>query len=60
MDINSAFNGMNMNSMYHSRLHTQTYHAAVTSALTGAGNFGEVAIRLTAIRIQINMGAFPF
>lgn len=60
MDINSAFNGMNISSQYHSRLHTQTYHAAVTRALTGAGNFGEVAIRLTAIRIQINMGAFPF
>jgi hypothetical protein len=58
--INSAFNGMNMSSMYHSRLHTNVYHAAVQAALSGADSYTEVAATLTGIRFQINMGIFPF
>jgi hypothetical protein len=60
MDINSAFDGMNMSSMYHSRLHTNVYHAAVQAALSGADSYTEVAATLTGIRFQINMGIFPF
>lgn len=60
MDIDSAFNGMNMNSKYHARLHTNPYHAAVERALTGANSYAEVAARLSVIRLQINLGKFPF
>lgn len=60
MDINSAFNGMTMSSRYHSRLHTNVYHASVEAALSGASSYAEVAATLTGIRFQINAGIFPF
>jgi RHS repeat-associated protein len=60
MDINSAFNGMTISSMYHSRLHTNVYHATVQAALSGVSSYTEVAATLTGIRFQINMGMFPF
>jgi hypothetical protein len=60
MDNNSAFNGMNMSSQYHARLHTNLYHASVERALTGANSYAEVAARLSIIRLQINLGKFPF
>jgi RHS repeat-associated protein len=60
MDINSAFNGMNMSVLYHSRLHTNLYHATVEAALSGSVSYTDVAATLTGIRFQINMGTFPF
>jgi RHS repeat-associated protein len=60
MDINSAFNGMNMNSKYHYRLHSAPYHLAVQRSLFGLDSYTKVAATLTAIRFQINMGTFPF
>ncbi len=60
MDINSAFNGMNMSSQYHARLHTTVYHIGVETALTGATSFTDVAARLSMIQLKIRMGVFPF
>jgi RHS repeat-associated protein len=60
MNINSAFNGMNMSALYHARLHTNVYHATVEASLLGAGSYAEVAATLTGIRFQINIGVFPF
>lgn len=60
MGIDSAFNGMNMSAQYHARLHTNAYHASVERALTGASSYAEVAARLSVIRVQINLGKFPF
>jgi RHS repeat-associated protein len=60
MDINSAFNGMNMSAQHHSALHTDLYHLSVQGALYGANSYTEVAARLTAIRGQIYMGIFPY
>jgi hypothetical protein len=57
MNINSAFNGMNMSSN-DSRLHTNVYHASVEAALIGTSSYADVAATLTVIRFQINIGLF--
>jgi hypothetical protein len=60
MSVNDAFNGILMHSMYHDQIHTPAYHAAVLSQLGGATAYGDVAQRLTLIRLQINLGVFPW
>ncbi|PWF45023.1 hypothetical protein C7C56_018640 [Massilia glaciei] len=60
MNIDSAFNGMNMNMRYHNRLHSPVYHASVERALTGSVSYTDVAKRLSVIRAQIIIGVFLF
>lgn len=60
MNIDDAFNGINMSARYHDAIHTNLYHATVENALTGATTYNDVAARLTVIKTQIYMGTFPF
>lgn len=59
MDINSAFNGIFLDSSQHARIHTNVYYNAVNLGLTGATTYADVALRLTAMRAAIQAGAFP-
>jgi A nuclease family of the HNH/ENDO VII superfamily with conserved AHH len=60
MDINSGFNGINMNAYYHNRIHSNLYHATVYFSLLNSTSYTEVAAKLTLIKAQIKMGVFPF
>ena len=60
MDINSGFNGINMQASYHQGIHTNLYHATVFAALIDATTYSGVATRLTMIKAQIKLGIFPY
>lgn len=51
MDINSAFNGLFLDSSQHARSHTNIYYDTVNRGLAGASSYAEVATRLTGMRL---------
>ena len=59
MDINSAFNGIFVDSSIHAHMHTTVYYDAVNLGLTGVTTYGEAVLRLTAMRTAIRTGTFP-
>ena len=59
MDVNSAFNGIFLDSSQHARIHTNVYYNAVNAALVGAKTYDDVAFRLTVMRAAIQAGTFP-
>jgi RHS repeat-associated protein len=59
MDINDAFNGINLDRKAHQKIHTTAYHEAVNGLLVGTSSYAEAAVKLTAIRGMIIIGTFP-
>ena len=59
MHINDAHNGMFLPAYKHAPIHTETYYAAVNTALASAVGYRDVANRLFQISAQIELGKFP-
>ena len=59
LDINSAFNGVFLNAVYHAGIHTDTYYEVVDVIMEGATTFSQVATRLSLIRGMLLSGTMP-